>query len=152
MISRVICPRYLPISLGHVANHQTCRLITANNQITYHHIFGCPSKNSHGHRKDKERVEKATEILLRFHYPKKEEGEVKADPSIVVTATSAAPKEEKASNSATLWPKREVVYVSLSPVKAQKKWKDGTPSPSFAKMMIDLTAEEVCHLPVDTIE
>ena len=34
MISRVICPAYLPISLGHVANHQSCKSITANNQIT----------------------------------------------------------------------------------------------------------------------
>ena len=34
MISRVICHGYLPISLGHVANHHTSRLITANNQIT----------------------------------------------------------------------------------------------------------------------
>ena len=33
MISRVIRPGYLPISLGHVANHQTCRLIPTNNPI-----------------------------------------------------------------------------------------------------------------------
>ena len=34
VISWVICPGYLLISLGHAANHQTCRLITANNKIT----------------------------------------------------------------------------------------------------------------------
>ena len=34
VISWVICPGYLLISLGHVANHQICRLITANNRIT----------------------------------------------------------------------------------------------------------------------
>ena len=34
MISRVICPGYLLTSLGYVANHQSCRSITANNQIT----------------------------------------------------------------------------------------------------------------------
>ena len=33
-VSRVICPGYLLISVGHVANHQICRLITANNRIT----------------------------------------------------------------------------------------------------------------------
>ena len=53
------------------------------------------------HRKDKKRVEKATEILSRHHDTKKEKGEVNMDPSIVVTATSAARKEEKASDSAT---------------------------------------------------
>ena len=73
------------------------------------------------HRKDKERVEKAAEILSRYHDPKKEEGEVIADPSIVVIATPTAPKEEKGSNSATLSPKREVVCVSLGLVKAEKK-------------------------------
>ena len=34
VISWVICPGYLLISLGHVANHQICTLITANNRIT----------------------------------------------------------------------------------------------------------------------
>ena len=34
VISWVICPGILLISLGHVANHQICRLITANNRIT----------------------------------------------------------------------------------------------------------------------
>ena len=34
VISWVICPGYLLISLGHVANHQICRLITANNRVT----------------------------------------------------------------------------------------------------------------------
>ena len=71
------------------------------------------------------RVAKAAEILSRYEKPQKEE-----------------PKEEKASNSATLSPKREVVCVSLSPVKAQKKRKEQTPSPSFARITIDLTAEE----------
>ena len=69
------------------------------------------------------------------------EGEVKAEPSIA-TATSAPPKEEKACNSATLSPKREVVCVSLSPVKVGKKRKDRTPSPSSPKIVIDLTSEE----------
>ena len=32
--------------------------------------------------------------------------------------------------------------VGLSPVTAEKKRKDGTPSPSSAKMTIDLTAEK----------
>ena len=77
------------------------------------------------HRKDKDRVAKAAEILSRYEKPQKEE-----------------PKEEKASNSATLSPKREVVCVSLSPVKAQKKRKEQTPSPSSARITIDLTAEE----------
>ena len=35
-----------------------------------------------------------------------------------------------------------IVYVSLSPVKVEKKRKDQTPSPSSTKMIIDLTAEE----------
>ena len=35
-----------------------------------------------------------------------------------------------------------IVYVSLSPVKVEKKRKDRTPSPSSTKMIIDLTAEE----------
>ena len=43
------------------------------------------------HRKDKERVEKAAEILSQYH--KKEEGEVKVEPAIAATAT---PKEKKA--------------------------------------------------------
>ena len=73
------------------------------------------------HRKDKERVEKVAEILSRYHEPNKEEGEVKADPSIVVTATPVAPKEEKGSNSATLSPKREVVCVSLGRVREAEK-------------------------------
>ena len=34
------------------------------------------------------------------------------------------------------------MLVSLYPVKAEKKRKDGTPSPSSPKMVIDLTAEE----------
>ena len=59
----------------------------------------------------------------------------------IATATCAPPKEEKASNSATLSPKREVLCVSLIPVKTEKKRKDGTPSPSSPKMVIDLTAE-----------
>ena len=62
--------------------------------------------------------------------------------SIVVTATCAARKEQKASYSATLSPKREVVCVRLSPDKAEKKRNIGTPSPSFAKMTFDLTAEK----------
>ena len=74
------------------------------------------------HRKDKDRVAKAAEILSRYEKPQKEE-----------------PKEEKASNSATLSPKCEVVCVSLSPIKAQKKQKEQTPS---ARITIDLTAEE----------
>ena len=93
------------------------------------------------HRKDKERVEKAARILSRYHDPEKEEGGVKAEPSIANT-TSAPPKEEKASHSATLPPKREVVCVSLSPVKAEKKRKDRTPSAPSEKIVIDLTAEE----------
>ena len=32
--------------------------------------------------------------------------------------------------------------VRLSPIKAEKKRKDGTPSPSSPKMVIDLTTEE----------
>ena len=70
-------------------------------------------------------VAKAAEILSRYEKPQKEE-----------------PKEEKASNSATLSPKRKVVCVSLSPVKAQKKRREQTPSPSSARITIDLTAEE----------
>ena len=52
------------------------------------------------------------------------------------------PKEEKAYNSATLSPKREVVCLNLSAVKAQRKRKEQTPSPSSARITIDLTAEE----------
>ena len=92
------------------------------------------------HRKDKDRVEKAGEILSRYH--KKEEGEVKAEPSIAAIPIPASPKEEKASNSDTLSPKHDIVCVSLSPVKVEKKRKDRTPSPSSAKMIIYLTAEE----------
>ena len=92
------------------------------------------------HRKDKDRVEKAAEILSRYH--KKKEGEVKAEPSIAAIPIPASPKEEKASNSDTLSPKHNIVCVSLSPVKVEKKRKDRTPSPSSAKMIIDLTAEE----------
>ena len=39
-------------------------------------------------------------------------------------------------------PKREVLCVSLSPVKVEKKRKDRTHSPSSPKIVIDLTAEE----------
>ena len=42
----------------------------------------------------------------------------------------------------TLSSKREVVCVSLSPVKAQKKRKEQTPSSSCARITIVLTAEE----------
>ena len=34
VISWVICPGYLLISLGHVANHQTCRFNHCEQQIT----------------------------------------------------------------------------------------------------------------------
>ena len=96
------------------------------------------------HRKDKDRVEKAAEILSRNH--KKEEGEVKAEPYIAAIAIPASPEEEKASNSDTLSPKHDVVCVSLSPVKVEKKRKDRAPSPSSTKMIIvDLTAEEECE-------
>ena len=57
-------------------------------------------------------------------------------------ATSGTPKEEKASNSATLSPKHEVVCVSLSPIKVEKKRKDRTPSPSSPKIVVDFTSEE----------
>ena len=63
-------------------------------------------------------------------------------PGYIPRISAEEPKEEKASNSATLSPKREVVCVSLSPVKAQKKRKEQTPSPSSARITIDLTAEE----------
>ena len=63
-------------------------------------------------------------------------------PGYIPRISAEEPKEEKASNSATLSPKREVVCVSLSPVKAQKKRKEQTPSPSSARSTIDLTAEE----------
>ena len=63
-------------------------------------------------------------------------------PCYIPRISAEEPKEEKASNSATLSPKREVVCVSLSPVKAQKKRKEQTPSPSSARITIDLTAEE----------
>ena len=53
-----------------------------------------------------------------------------------------SPNLKSVCNSATLSPKREVVCVSLSPVKAQKKRKEQTPSPSSARITIDLTAEE----------
>ena len=63
-------------------------------------------------------------------------------PGYIPRISAEEPKEEKASNSATLSPKCEVVCVSLSPVKAQKKRKEQTPSPSSARITIDLTEEE----------
>ena len=72
--------------------------------------------------KDKDRVEKDAEILSRYH--KKEEGEVEAEPSITAIPIPASPKEEKASNRDTLSPKHDIVCVSLSPVKVEKKRKD----------------------------
>ena len=95
-------------------SHEKSKLIAANNPITW----GCDQSI------------------------KPEEGEVKAEPPNAAIAMLASPKEEKASNSDTLSPKHDIVCVSLSPVKVEKKRKDRTPSPSSAKMIIDLTAEE----------
>ena len=95
-------------------SHEKSKLIAANNPITW----GCDQSI------------------------KPEEGEVKAEPPNAAIAMLASPKEEKASNSDTLSPKHDIVCVSLNPVKVEKKRKDRTPSPSSAKMIIDLTAEE----------
>ena len=75
----------------------------SNEPISNNFHFLTVETTTENHRKDKERVEKDAHILSRYHNPNKEEGEVKAEPSIA-TATSAPPKEEKASNSATLSP------------------------------------------------
>ena len=71
-------------------------------------------------------------------------------PGYIPRISAKEPKEEKASNSATLSPNREVVCVSLSPVKAQKKRKEQTPSGVYI-FFLDLMLEGASDLRLKTV-